>query len=108
RLVIIKPSLPKLDNVASGAGFPFLSRKPVPIWGQSRNARRSWRVRSRVAQWAHGQFEVYKIANIKIAVGELFRRVWLDWQLGGGGSIAFMDRSSQVAQLVQAMAGFGG
>jgi len=39
----------------------------------------------------------------------------LDWQLGGGfavdspsGSIASMGNSSQVAQLVQAMAGFGG
>src|SRR5262249_43084580 len=31
RLVIIRPSLPKLDNVASGAGFPYLSRKPVPF-----------------------------------------------------------------------------
>jgi len=39
----------EVDNVASGAGFPFLSRKPVPIWEQSRNSRHSWRVRSRVA-----------------------------------------------------------
>jgi hypothetical protein len=40
--------------------------------------------------------------------------VGLDWQLGGfavdppTGSAASMGNSSQVAQLVQAMAGFGG
>jgi len=91
------------------------SRKPVPFWEQSRNSRRSWRVRSRVAQCPQGQFEVYNIANNQITEAALFSQVGLDWQLGGGfavdspsGSIASMGNSSQVAQLLKAMAGFGG
>ena len=68
----------ELLSVASGAGFPYLP------------------------------------AN-RFTEAALFSQVGLDWQLGGGfavdspsGSIASMGNSSQVAQLVQAMAGFGG
>src|SRR5262249_46038277 len=58
-----------------------------------------------------GQFEVYDIANNQITGAALLGAVGLDWQLGGfatdppSGSVG---DSSQAAQLVQAMAGFGG
>jgi hypothetical protein len=61
-----------------------------------------------------GAFEVYNIANNQIMGAALLGVVGLDWQLGGfavdppTGSAASMGNSSQVAQLVQAMAGFGG
>jgi Ca2+-binding RTX toxin-like protein len=61
-----------------------------------------------------GAFEVYNIANNQITGAALLGTVGLDWQLGGfavdppTGSAASMGNSSQVAQLVQAMAGFGG
>jgi hypothetical protein len=61
-----------------------------------------------------GQFEVYDIANNTITSAASLGTVGLDWQLGGfavdppTGSAASMGNSSQVAQLVQAMAGFGG
>jgi hypothetical protein len=61
-----------------------------------------------------GQFEVYDIANNQITGAALLGQVGLDWQLGGfaaAPSIALtasMGDSSQAAQLVQAMAGFGG
>ena len=61
-----------------------------------------------------GQFEVYDIANNQITGANLLGAVGLDWQLGGfavdppTASTASMGNSSQAAQLVQAMAGFGG
>jgi hypothetical protein len=61
-----------------------------------------------------GQFEVYDIANNQITGASLLGAVGLDWQLGGfavdppTASSASMGDSSQVAPLVQAMAGFGG
>jgi probable HAF family extracellular repeat protein len=61
-----------------------------------------------------GAFEVYDIANNTITSAAALGAVGLDWQLGGfavdppTASPASMADSSQVAQLVQAMAGFGG
>jgi hypothetical protein len=59
-----------------------------------------------------GEFEVYNIANNQITGAALLGAVGLDWQLGGfaadppTGSMGNSDSST--AQLVQAMAGFGG
>jgi hypothetical protein len=61
-----------------------------------------------------GAFEVYDIANNQITSAASLGQVGLDWQVGGfapnspSASNAAMGDSSQVAQLVQAMAGFGG
>jgi len=61
-----------------------------------------------------GAFEVYDIANNMITSAASLGAVGLDWQLGGfavdppSASSAFMGDASGVAQLVQAMAGFGG
>ena len=58
-----------------------------------------------------GAFEVYNIANNQITGAALLGTVGMDWLLGGfaaGPSTASMGSSSQVPQLVQAMAGFGG
>jgi hypothetical protein len=61
-----------------------------------------------------GAFEVYDIANNQITAAASLGQVGLDWQLGGfaanapTASNAAMGGSSQVAQLAQAMAGFGG
>jgi len=58
-----------------------------------------------------GVFEVYDIANNQITRAALLGTVGMDWHLGGfatGPSTASMGSSSQVDQLVQAMAGFGG
>jgi hypothetical protein len=61
-----------------------------------------------------GAFEVYDIANNMITSAASLGAVGLDWQLGGfavdppTASSASIGDSSQVAQLVQAMAGFGG
>jgi hypothetical protein len=61
-----------------------------------------------------GAFEVYDIANNQITGAAPLGTVGLDWQLGGFAvdppttSTASMGDSSQVGQLVQAMAGFGG
>ena len=58
-----------------------------------------------------GQFEVYDIANNQITGAARLGTVGLDWQLGGFAvdpPTASMGDSSQVAQLVQSMAGFGG
>jgi hypothetical protein len=58
-----------------------------------------------------GAFEVYDIANNQITGAASLGQVGLDWQLGGFAvdpPTASMGNSSQVAQLVQAMAGFGG
>jgi hypothetical protein len=61
-----------------------------------------------------GAFEVYDIANNTITSAASLGAVGLDWQLGGfavdppTASPASIDDSSQVAQLVQAMASFGG
>src|SRR5207247_1818858 len=58
----------------------------------------------------NGQFEVYDIANNQITGAASLGSVGLDWQLGGfavdppTASIASMGDSSQVGQLVQAMA----
>jgi hypothetical protein len=58
-----------------------------------------------------GAFEVYDIANNQLTGAAPLGQVGLDWQLGGlavdppSGS---MGDSSQVGQLAQAMAGFGG
>jgi hypothetical protein len=60
-----------------------------------------------------GAFEVYDIANNQITGAAALGQVGLDWQLGGfaadppSGSPASADSSSQVGQLVQAMASFG-
>jgi len=58
-----------------------------------------------------GAFEVYDIANNTITSAAGLGAVGLDWQLGGFAvdpPTASMGDSSQAAQLVQAMAGFGG
>jgi hypothetical protein len=58
-----------------------------------------------------GQFEVYDIANNQITGAAPLGTVGLDWQLGGFAAdppTGSMGDSSQAAQLVQAMAGFGG
>jgi probable HAF family extracellular repeat protein len=61
-----------------------------------------------------GAFEVYDIANNQITAAAPLGQVGLDWQLGGfaanapTASSAAMGGSSQVGQLVQAMANFGG
>ena len=61
-----------------------------------------------------GAFEVYDIANNMITSAASLGAVGLDWQLGGfavdppTASSASMGDTSEVAQLVQAMAGFGG
>jgi hypothetical protein len=61
-----------------------------------------------------GQFEVYDIAGNQLIGAALLGQVGLDWQLGGfavdppTAPAGSMDDSSQVAQLTQAMAGFGG
>jgi enterochelin esterase-like enzyme len=61
-----------------------------------------------------GAFEVYDIANNQITGAASLGQVGLDWQLGGfaadppTGSSTSMGDSSRAAQLVQAMAGFGG
>ena len=61
-----------------------------------------------------GAFEVYDIANNQITAASSLGQVGLDWQVGGFAanapttSSAAMGDSSQVAQLVQAMAGLGG
>jgi endoglucanase len=61
-----------------------------------------------------GAFEVYDIAGNQITNATSLGQVGLDWQLGGfaadppTGAAAAVGDSSQVGQLVQAMAGFGG
>jgi hypothetical protein len=58
-----------------------------------------------------GAFEVYDIANNTITSAVSLGAVGLDWQLGGFAvdpPTASAGDSSQVGQLVQAMAGFGG
>jgi hypothetical protein len=61
-----------------------------------------------------GAFEVYDIANNQITAAASLGQVGLDWQVGGfapdapTASSAAMGGASQVGQLVQAMAGFGG
>jgi hypothetical protein len=58
-----------------------------------------------------GAFQVYNIANNQITGTASLGAVGLDWQLGGFAAdppTASMGDSSQAAQLVQAMAGFGG
>jgi hypothetical protein len=61
-----------------------------------------------------GAFEDYSIRNNTITSAVSLGAVGLDWQLGGfavnppTASTASMGDSSQAAQLVQAMAGFGG
>ena len=57
-----------------------------------------------------GQFEVYDIANDQLAGAAPLGAVGTDWQLGGFAvdpPTASTGNSSQVGQLVQAMAGFG-
>jgi hypothetical protein len=62
-----------------------------------------------------GAFEVYNIANNQITGAASLGQVGLDWQLGGfaadppTGSMGSSDgQPAANAQLVQAMAGFGG
>jgi hypothetical protein len=61
-----------------------------------------------------GAFEVYDIANNQITTAASLGQVGLDWQVGGfaadapAASSAAMGGASQAAQLVQAMASFGG
>lgn len=57
-----------------------------------------------------GAFEVYDIANNQLTGAASLGQVGLDWQLGGFAvdpPTGSMGDSSQAAQLVQAMAGFG-
>jgi hypothetical protein len=57
-----------------------------------------------------GALEIYNIANNQITGAALLGTVGLDWQLGGFAAdppTASMT-SDSTAQLVQAMAGFGG
>jgi hypothetical protein len=61
-----------------------------------------------------GAFEVYDIANNQLTGAAALGAVGTDWSLGGfaadptTASAGSIDGSSQVAQLTQAMAGFGG
>jgi hypothetical protein len=61
-----------------------------------------------------GVFVDYDISNNQITGASSLGQVGLDWQLGGfaadspTGSAAAIGDSGQMAQLVQAMAGFGG
>jgi hypothetical protein len=61
-----------------------------------------------------GQFEVYDIAGNTLIGAASLGSVGLDWSLGGfavdppTASTGSMDGSNDVAQLAQAMAGFGG
>jgi hypothetical protein len=59
-----------------------------------------------------GQFEVYNVANNQITGAALLGTVGSDWQLGGFAAdpptATSASNSSQAAQLVQAMAAFGG
>jgi hypothetical protein len=58
-----------------------------------------------------GAFEVYDIANNTITSAASLGAVGLDWQLGGFAvdpPTASMGDASEVGQLVQAMASFGG
>ena len=61
-----------------------------------------------------GAFEVYDIANNRLTGAASLGAVGTDWQVGGFAadpstvSSASAGSSSQVGQLVQAMAGFGG
>jgi probable HAF family extracellular repeat protein len=58
-----------------------------------------------------GAFEVYNIANNQITGAALLGQVGMDWQFGGFAAVsstASMGDSSDAAQLVQAMARFGG
>jgi len=61
-----------------------------------------------------GAFEVYDLANNAITGAAPLGQVGLDWQAAGiaidppTGSAGAVGDSSQVGQLVQAMAGFGG
>jgi hypothetical protein len=62
-----------------------------------------------------GAFEVYNISNNQITGAALLGTVGLDWQLGGlapssptGATGSSDDQPGSNAQLVQAMAGFGG
>jgi hypothetical protein len=55
-----------------------------------------------------GQFEVYNIANNQITGSASLGQVGLDWQLGGFAPATSTDSPAAVAQLVQAMSGFGG
>jgi hypothetical protein len=58
-----------------------------------------------------GQFEVYDIAGNQITGAAPLGSVGLDWQLGGFAAdppTGSAGGASEVAQLVQAMAGFGG
>ena len=58
-----------------------------------------------------GLFQVYNIANNQLTGSASLGAVGLDWQLGGFAvdpPTVSMGDSSQVAQLVEAMAGFSG
>jgi hypothetical protein len=58
-----------------------------------------------------GAFEVYDIANNVITSAASLGAVGLDWQVGGFAvdpPTASMGDASEIAQLAQAMAGFGG
>jgi endoglucanase len=61
-----------------------------------------------------GAFELYDISNNQVTGAASLGQVGLDWQFGGfaadppTGAAAAMGNSSQVGQLVQAMAGFAG
>jgi hypothetical protein len=59
-----------------------------------------------------GAFQVYDIANNQIGASASLGSVGLDWQLGGFAAdrlvAGSMGGSSELAQLVQAMAGFSG
>jgi len=58
-----------------------------------------------------GQFEVYDIANNQLTGAASLGAVGLDWQLGGFAAdppTGSMGSADSNAQLVQAMAGFGG
>jgi hypothetical protein len=55
-----------------------------------------------------GAFEVYDISNNMITSATSLGAVGLDFQVGGIAADPPTGNSNQVAQLVQAMAGFGG
>ena len=55
-----------------------------------------------------GKFEVYDIANNQITAAASMGSVGLDWQPGGVAADPPASAANSTAQLVQAMAGFGG
>src|SRR4029077_21224900 len=94
---------------AVGLDWQFAGIGPVDGAGQSDLILRN--VNGSIFNVNDGAFEVYDIANNQLTGAARLGQIGLDWQLGGFAAdppTASMGDSSQAAQLVQAMAGFGG